>query len=73
MLDPAILPAVDSPVPGRLSLDELAGLLILLVRHPHALDLQLTIYDPTLDPDKSSASRLVGLLEEVFAGNGKPS
>jgi len=66
VLDPAVMPAVDSPLPGGLRINELAELLAALVRHPRALGLQLTIYDPTLDLDRSCASRLVTLLENAL-------
>lgn len=69
VLDPALLPAVDSPEPGGPGLDELAELLLPLVRHPRALGLQLTIYDPALDPERTSAARLASLLERVLAGD----
>jgi arginase len=68
VLDPAVMPAVDSPDPGGLSLDTVAELLVPLVRHPKALGFELTIYDPGLDPDGACARRLVALLERVFAG-----
>ena len=42
-----------------------ARLLTPLVRHPGALGLELTIYDPALDPDRASAARLAALLERV--------
>jgi arginase len=67
VLDPAALPAVDSPEPGGLEIDELVDLLAPLVRHPRALGLELTIYDPALDPERTSAARLVALLERAFA------
>ncbi|HEX6902541.1 MAG TPA: arginase family protein [Thermoanaerobaculia bacterium] len=67
VLDPSVLPAVDSPEPGGLGLDELAELLTPLVRHPKALGLELTIYDPQLDPDRTSAARLSGLLGRLLA------
>lgn len=67
VLDPELLPAVDSPTPGGLGLDELTALVAPLVRHPRALGLELTIYDPALDPDRSSAARLADLLEGVLA------
>ena len=73
VLDPAVLPAVDSPEPGGLSIEELAELLAPLASHPAALGLELTIYDPALDPDRSSAARLTALLEQVLAGNGRSS
>lgn len=66
VLDPSVMPAVDSPEPGGLALDELAELLTPLVRHPGALGLELTIYDPALDADGSSAERLAALLERVL-------
>jgi hypothetical protein len=44
-------------------------LLTPLVRHPRALGLELTIYDPGLDPDRSCAARLVTLLENVLLGS----
>lgn len=68
VLDPAVMPAVDSPDPGGLSLDTVADLLAPLVHHPQALGLQLTIYDPGLDPHGACARRLAVLLENVFAG-----
>ncbi|HKI04197.1 MAG TPA: arginase family protein [Thermoanaerobaculia bacterium] len=66
VLDPAVMPAVDSPEPGGLGLEQLAALLTPLVRHPRALGLQVTVYDPGLDPDRVCAARLVDLLERVF-------
>jgi arginase len=68
VLDPAVLPAVDSPLPGGLGFDELSDLLTPLVLHPAALGLELTIYDPALDPDRTSAAGLATLLERVLVG-----
>jgi arginase len=70
VLDPAIMPAVDSPEPGGPDLSQLADLLVPLVRHPGALGLELTIYDPTLDPDEICGRRLVELLEAVLGEKG---
>jgi arginase len=67
VLDPEVMPAVDSPEPGGPGIDELADLLTPLVRHPKALGLEVTIYDPELDPDGHCASRVVGLIDRVFA------
>lgn len=71
ILDPGVMPAVDSPLNDGLGLDELAELLSPLVRHPRALGMQLTIYDPSLDPDRAAARRLATLLERVLSG-GEP-
>ena len=66
VLDPKEMPAVDSPEPGGLSFNEIGQLLTPLVRHPAALGLELTIYDPALDPDRAAGRRLVDMLEDVL-------
>jgi arginase len=72
VLDPSVIPAVDSPEPDGLSLEELTALLTPLVRNPRAAGLELTIYDPKLDPDRISTYRLVTLLERVLTeGEGE--
>ena len=68
VINPTLMPAVDSPEAGGPTIKELADLLTPLVRHPRALGLELTIYDPRLDPDRSCATRLVSLLENVLLG-----
>ncbi len=67
VLDPRVMPAVDSPEPGGPGIDDLAALVAPLARHPKALGMQLTIYDPALDPDRTSAGRLVDLLGKILA------
>lgn len=67
VLNPTHMPAVDSPEPGGPTVDEIVGLLAPLVRHPKALGLELTIYDPALDTDRSCAARLVSLIETLMA------
>ncbi len=66
VLSPEVMPAVGSPEPGGPTFDELAALLVPLVHHPRALGLALTLYDPSLDPDRVCAGRLVSLLETVL-------
>ena len=66
VIDPSIVPAVDSPEAGGLSLEELSDLLTPLVRHPRALGLEVTIYDPQLDTDGSSGTRLARMLAGVL-------
>ncbi len=63
ILDPGVMPAVDSPEPDGFSVEELAALVRPLAHHPKAVGMQITIYDPALDPDRSCATRLVGFLE----------
>ena len=66
VLNPHVMPAVDSPEPGGPGIDELVALVAPLVRHPRSLGMQITIYDPALDADRSCASRLVSFVEKVF-------
>jgi arginase family enzyme len=42
-------------------------LLTPLVQHPQALGLDVSIYDPALDPDRSCARRLVRLLDALLS------
>ena len=67
VLDPLVLPAVGSPEPGGPSIEQLAAFVAPLANHPQALGLALTLYDPSLDPDRSCAARLVALLETALA------
>lgn len=62
VLEPSVMPAVDSPEPGGPNIEELAALVRQLARHPRALGMQITIYDPALDPELKCARRLVALL-----------
>ena len=68
-LDPSLMPAVDSPLPGGLSTGEVKALLVPLVRHPAALGVQLTIYDATLDPQRRAARLLVDLLADALGSD----
>ena len=71
VLDPSVMPAVDSPEPDGLSVDELVTLLRPFVRDPRTVGLELTIYDPNLDADGACAETLVSVLEQTFAGSGR--
>jgi arginase len=66
VVNPAVMPAVDSPEAGGLMPGELVTLLTPLVRHPHARGLNVAIYDPALDADRSCARQLVSLLEKLL-------
>lgn len=71
VLSPDVMPAVGSPEPGGPDIDDLAALLAPLVDHQKALGIALTLYDPSLDPDRSSGARLVELLEKSLLGGGR--
>jgi arginase len=67
VLDPAVMPAVDSPDPGGLSAEELVRLLAPLLASPRVVGMQMTIYDPERDPDGSAAAVLVDVVTEAVA------
>jgi arginase len=69
VLDPAVMPAVDSPEPGGLAYDELVALLRVFTASTLAVGMQLTIFDPELDPDGHLAAELT---EAVVAGLSLP-
>jgi arginase len=60
VLDPDYLAAVDSPDPGGLSPDQLVELLRGLA--PNAVGVQVTVFDPDLDPHGDAAPMLADLL-----------
>ncbi|MER5733735.1 arginase family protein [Streptomyces sp. NPDC002138] len=66
-LDPGVMPAVDSPEPGGLLPDELGELLAVLVKSPRCVGLNVTVYDPDLDPDSSAGALLADLVAGAFA------
>jgi arginase len=62
VVDPSVLPAVDSPTPGGLDAAQLTDLLRGLVALPGAAGLEVTILDPDLDEDGSQAALLADIL-----------
>ena len=71
LLDPQVMPPSIRPNRVDLGFDELAALLAPLVDHPRALGMQITIYDPSLDPDRSCATRLAVLFESLLGKKSK--
>ena len=67
VLNPEIMPAVDSPDPGGLYEAELLELLRPLLASGRVAGMHVTIYDPDRDPDGSAGRLLVRLLTEAFA------
>jgi len=65
ILDQAVMPAVDSPGSPGLDFAGLAELLRGFLASPRCLGLNVTIYDPDLDPDGTYAR---GLVEMLAAG-----
>ncbi|UAJ79160.1 arginase family protein [Leifsonia sp. ZF2019] len=68
LLDPSVLPAVDSPDPGGLDVEQLGELLQQLA--PHAAGASITVFDPDLDPDGRFARLLTDLLAGPLASVG---
>ena len=62
VLDPSVMPAVDSPDPGGIGAAELTALLRELA--PRAVGASVTVFDPDLDPDGRYARLLVDVLSE---------
>jgi arginase len=73
VIDPSVMSAVDSPLPGGPTPDELVGLLSPLVRDPRALGLDVSIYDPALDSGRRSAGVLVEILERLLGPEAQAS
>lgn len=67
VLDPSVMPAVDSPDPGGLLVSELRALLDPLAASPRCVGINVTIYDPDRDPEGTGAALLADLLEDLFA------
>jgi arginase len=66
VLDPVQMPAVDAPALNGISLTALGRLLGGLVRSPALVGMELTIFDPDLDPTGDHASALVGCIGGSF-------
>jgi arginase len=66
VLDDAVMPAVDYRMPGGLSWAELTAVLRLALAAEQAAGLEVTIYNPALDPDRTAAHALVRALGEAL-------
>jgi arginase len=67
VLDPSVMPAVDSPDPDGLRPDELVSLLRPLLASGHCAGLNVTIYDPDLDPGGTAGALLTDIVVDAFA------
>jgi arginase len=67
-LDDAVMPAVDYRMPGGLSSEELAGVLTVLRLSGRFIGIDVTIYNPNLDPDGSAARNLTNILMKGLVG-----
>jgi arginase len=72
VLDESVMPAVDSPTPGGLGWADAERLLHELLWADGAVGLQVTIFDPDLDPSGELAARLVDVLVNAIEGERQP-
>jgi arginase len=61
------MPAVDSPEDGGMTPEELSTLLKIAMSSDRCVGMEVTIYDPTLDPGGKGADLIVNMLAEVFS------
>jgi arginase len=66
-LDDAIMPAVDYRMPQGLSWDELETVLRRAAAGSRAVGLDVTIYNPSLDPDRRAGRELVRAIANAMA------
>lgn len=66
-LDQAVMPAVDSPGSPGIDPGDLAEILGTLAADPRCAGMDVTIFDPDLDPDGELAAFLVDFLAKVLA------
>jgi arginase len=62
VLDDTVMPAVDYRQPGGLSPDELATVLAVAVATGRIAGVEVTIYNPALDPDGTAGAALTSVL-----------
>ncbi|MDF2805971.1 MAG: arginase [Cellulosimicrobium sp.] len=68
VLDPTVMPAVDSPDPGGIDAAQLTNLLAALA--PSARGASVTVFDPDLDPDGSRARILTDVISDGLSALG---
>ena len=68
VIDASEMPAADCPEPDGLSFKFVARLLRVLAAAPQCIGMELTIYDPDLDPEGVVAERIVACLVDAFTG-----
>lgn len=65
-LDDSVMPAVDYRIPGGLSWQQLERVLTTALASQRVSGIEITIYNPSLDPKGTAGRRLVQLLGDVL-------
>lgn len=65
VIDPRIIPAVNYPTPGGLTLEEAATMIRTLMGTKKTKVLEITSYNPSKDMDGSSARRIIDLVKAI--------
>ena len=73
VLDDAVMPAVDYRQPGGLIADELATILAAAMATGLVAGVEVTIYNPALDPAGTAGAALTGALARGLGGAASPS
>jgi arginase len=66
-IDPVIIPAVNYPEPGGLTLEEVKTVVRTVQRTGKLKVFNLTAYNPTLDPDHTSSKKILTLVAELMS------
>jgi arginase len=66
VLDDDEMPAVDYRMPGGLSLAELGAVLAAAARSPRAIGIEITVFNPRLDPDGTIARKLTACVSSAL-------
>ncbi|MFC4335064.1 arginase family protein [Salininema proteolyticum] len=66
VLDPSVMPAVDGPMNGGLTLGELGHLISALIADARCVGMDLTVFDPDYDPEGKYAKDIVDTLVAAF-------
>ena len=69
VLDDAVMPAVDYRQPGGLSRDDLATVLAVAMATGRVAGVEVTIYNPALDPDRTAGAALTRALTRGLAAS----
>jgi arginase len=70
-LDDAIMPAVDFRIPGGLTADELRTTLTMALASGRVVGIEVTIYNPLLDPQRRAGKLLADLLVDALSMRSK--